>query len=111
MMMFDLGPVFAMGATAEGGSPFVQAIPFVLILAIVLFRGKAIGRVFETSGAAVDDVPVTRVPASLRASRFVRHNRLWVAAGALLIVGALTIGALGSRRHRAMCDQGGKRGR
>ena len=37
MMMFDLGPVFAMGATAEGGSPFVQAIPFVLILAIFYF--------------------------------------------------------------------------
>ena len=37
MMMFDLGPVFAMGATAEGGSPLVQAIPFVLILAIFYF--------------------------------------------------------------------------
>ena len=36
MMMFDLGPVFAMG-TAEGGSPLVQAIPFVLILAIFYF--------------------------------------------------------------------------
>ena len=37
MMMFDAGPVFAMGATADGGSPLVQAIPFVLILGIFYF--------------------------------------------------------------------------
>jgi len=37
MMMFDAGPVFAMGATADGGSPFIQAIPFVLILGIFYF--------------------------------------------------------------------------
>jgi preprotein translocase subunit YajC len=37
MMMFDAGPVFAMGATAEGGSPLVQVIPFILILAIFYF--------------------------------------------------------------------------
>ena len=37
MMMVDAGLVFAMGATAEGGSPLVQVIPFVLILAIFYF--------------------------------------------------------------------------
>src|SRR5260370_13272680 len=37
MMMIDAGPMFAMGATAEGGSPLVQVIPFVLILAIFYF--------------------------------------------------------------------------
>ena len=37
MMMFDAGPLFAMGATADGGSPLVQAIPFVLILGIFYF--------------------------------------------------------------------------
>ena len=35
--MFDAGPVFAMGATAEGGSLAVQVIPFILILAIFYF--------------------------------------------------------------------------
>ena len=35
--MFDEGPVFAMGLTAEGASPLVQVIPFVLILAIFYF--------------------------------------------------------------------------
>lgn len=37
MMMFDAGPVFAMGMTAEGGSPLLQVVPFVLILAIFYF--------------------------------------------------------------------------
>ena len=37
MMMFDAGPVFAMGLIAEGGSPLVQIVPFVLILAIFYF--------------------------------------------------------------------------
>lgn len=37
MMMFDVGPVFAMGMTAEGGSPLLQVVPFVLILAIFYF--------------------------------------------------------------------------
>ena len=37
MMMFDAPPVFAMGLTAEGASPLVQVIPFILILAIFYF--------------------------------------------------------------------------
>jgi len=37
MMMFDAGPVFAMGMIAEGGSPLLQVVPFVLILAIFYF--------------------------------------------------------------------------
>jgi preprotein translocase subunit YajC len=37
MMMSDAGPVFAMGMTAEGGSPLLQVVPFVLILAIFYF--------------------------------------------------------------------------
>ena len=37
MMMFDAGPVFAMGMMAEGGSPLLQVVPFVLIFAIFYF--------------------------------------------------------------------------
>ena len=37
MMMFDARPVFAMGLMAEGGSPLLQIVPFVLILAIFYF--------------------------------------------------------------------------
>jgi preprotein translocase subunit YajC len=37
MMIFDAGPVFAMGLIAEGGSPLLQVVPFVLIFAIFYF--------------------------------------------------------------------------
>ncbi len=38
MMKFALAPVFAMGAApAEGGSPWLQLVPFVLVLAIFYF--------------------------------------------------------------------------
>ena len=37
MMIPEFGPVFAMGATAEGGSPLLQVVPFVLILGIFYF--------------------------------------------------------------------------
>jgi len=37
MMRFDVSPVFAMGMSAEGGSPLLQVVPFVLILAIFYF--------------------------------------------------------------------------
>jgi preprotein translocase subunit YajC len=36
-MIFDAGPVFAMGLIAEGGSPLLQVVPFVLIFAIFYF--------------------------------------------------------------------------
>ena len=37
MMMFDAGPLFAMGMTAEGASPLLQVVPFILILGIFYF--------------------------------------------------------------------------
>jgi preprotein translocase subunit YajC len=37
MMMVDVGPVFAMGMLAEGGSPLLQIVPFALILGIFYF--------------------------------------------------------------------------
>jgi preprotein translocase subunit YajC len=37
MMMFFAAAVFAMGLNAEGGSPLLQAVPFVLILGIFYF--------------------------------------------------------------------------
>ena len=58
---------------------------FVAILAIVLVRGKAISRVFASSGAAVPERPVIRVPAALRDSGLVRQAHGWLAAGALVV--------------------------
>jgi preprotein translocase subunit YajC len=37
MMFADFGPILAMGATPEGGSPWMQLVPFVLVLAIFYF--------------------------------------------------------------------------
>jgi preprotein translocase subunit YajC len=37
MMRFDVAPVFAMGMSAEGASPLMQVVPFILILAIFYF--------------------------------------------------------------------------
>lgn len=37
MMIFDVGPVFAMGAPPEGGSAWLQFVPFVLVLGIFYF--------------------------------------------------------------------------
>jgi preprotein translocase subunit YajC len=37
MMTFSVGSVFALAATPEGGSPWVQLIPFALVLAIFYF--------------------------------------------------------------------------
>jgi ABC-type branched-subunit amino acid transport system ATPase component/ABC-type branched-subunit amino acid transport system permease subunit len=62
---------------------------FVLILLIVFVRGRASGRVFELSGAAVDDPPVTRIAASLRRRAFVRYQPLWLGVTALVVLIAL----------------------
>ena len=37
MMLFDAGSVFAMGMIADGSSPLLQIVPFVLILGIFYF--------------------------------------------------------------------------
>ena len=37
MTMWEVGLVFAMGAIPEGGSPWVQFVPFAIVLAIFYF--------------------------------------------------------------------------
>src|SRR5207253_321405 len=58
---------------------------FVAILLIILVRGRAISRVFASSGSAVPDRPVTRVPLALRDSALVRYERWWLALGGLTL--------------------------
>src|SRR6266571_181551 len=74
-----IGLVSQLVSATTSSAPKAELAVFVLIMVIVFVRGRAIGRVFETSGAAVEDVPVTRIAPSLRASRLVRHHRLWLA--------------------------------
>ena len=37
MMILDLGSVFALAATPDGGSPWLQLVPFAMVLAIFYF--------------------------------------------------------------------------
>ncbi|TMK86239.1 MAG: hypothetical protein E6G57_12650, partial [Actinobacteria bacterium] len=80
-----IGLVSQIVSATTSSAPKAELAVFVLILVIVFVRGRAIGRVFETSGAPVEDVRVTRVPKALRDARLVRHHRAWLAIGALAI--------------------------
>jgi ABC-type branched-subunit amino acid transport system ATPase component/ABC-type branched-subunit amino acid transport system permease subunit len=62
-----------LGITSRGADG--ELAVFITILLIVLVRGKAIGAAFAASGAAIDDPPVLRVPASL-GTTVVRSNRI-----------------------------------
>ena len=72
---------FVSAETSNGADAEVAV--FVVILLVVLLRGRAIGRVFATTGGAVETRPVTRVPEVLRASPLVRYQKHWMAAGAV----------------------------
>jgi len=80
-----LGLVSQVVSAETSSASKAELAVFIAILAIVLVRGKAISRVFASSGAAVPERPTTRVPDALRDSPLVRHQRTWLAAGALLI--------------------------
>jgi ABC-type branched-subunit amino acid transport system ATPase component/ABC-type branched-subunit amino acid transport system permease subunit len=60
---------------------------FGVILLVVFLRGRAIARVFELSGTAVEDLPVTRIPDALRGSAFIRTPVL-MGAVALVVLAA-----------------------
>jgi ABC-type branched-subunit amino acid transport system ATPase component/ABC-type branched-subunit amino acid transport system permease subunit len=79
-----LGVVSQEVSASTSNASKAELAVFVVILAIVFVRGRAIGRVFETSGSAVDDPPVTRIAESVRSSALVRHHRAWLAGAALL---------------------------
>jgi ABC-type branched-subunit amino acid transport system ATPase component/ABC-type branched-subunit amino acid transport system permease subunit len=48
---------------------------FVVILLIVLVRGRAIAQAFESTGAITDALPVTRIATSIRRRALVRYQR------------------------------------
>lgn len=62
---------------------------FVLILVTVFVRGRAIAQVFELSGSAVEELPVTRVAEPLRRRAFVRYQPVWLGTFALVALAAL----------------------
>jgi ABC-type branched-subunit amino acid transport system ATPase component/ABC-type branched-subunit amino acid transport system permease subunit len=79
-----LGLARQLVSAATSSAPNAELATFVLILLVVLARGRSIGRAFETAAGSVEDPPVTRVPAVLRASALVKHQRRWLACLALL---------------------------
>lgn len=84
-----LGIVRQLVAAETSSASKAELTVFLLILAIVFIRGRAIGRVFETSGAVVDDLPVTRIASSLRSVAFIRYYRVWLAVIAVVVALAL----------------------
>jgi ABC-type branched-subunit amino acid transport system ATPase component/ABC-type branched-subunit amino acid transport system permease subunit len=88
-----LGLLQQIVASETSNAGKAEVAVFVAVLAIVFVRGRAISRVFASSGSPVPDRPRTRVPPALRGSRLVRFEKLWLAIGGLLF--ALTLPRLG----------------
>ena len=80
-----LGVVYQLTAGQTRNAGTAELTVFVVILGVILLRGKAIGRVFAVTGSAVPERPSIRVPAVLRDSPLIRSYRGWMVAGALLV--------------------------
>jgi ABC-type branched-subunit amino acid transport system ATPase component/ABC-type branched-subunit amino acid transport system permease subunit len=78
-----LGLVSAVVTAETGNAASAVLAVFVVILAVVFVRGRSIARVFDLSGAAVEDLAPVRVPPSLRGTALVRYQAL--CAGALAL--------------------------
>lgn len=68
-----------------------QLTIFGLILLAILLRGKAIGRVFAVTGAAVPELPSVRMPDALRDVRLFRSYRRYLAFGGFAISAAFPL--------------------
>jgi branched-subunit amino acid ABC-type transport system permease component len=80
-----LGIAYQVVADIRSSGSDAQLVVFGLILLIVLLRGRAIGRVFETSGAVVEERPVLRVSEALRRRAIVRFQPGVLALSALVL--------------------------
>ncbi|HVW82289.1 MAG TPA: branched-chain amino acid ABC transporter permease/ATP-binding protein [Mycobacteriales bacterium] len=63
-----------------------ELVVFLLILAIVLVRGRALARAFGLAGGAADERPILRVPAALRSNAAIRNAPLGAAAAGLVLL-------------------------
>jgi ABC-type branched-subunit amino acid transport system ATPase component/ABC-type branched-subunit amino acid transport system permease subunit len=83
-----LGVVYQLVAGQTNNAGLAELWVFLVILIVVLVRGRAIERVFAVFGSAVPEQPVVRVPAVLRDLPLVRHHRWWLGGGGLLLAAA-----------------------
>src|SRR5204862_4829461 len=78
-----LGLIGQIVASETSSAAKAELAVFIAILVIIFLRGRAISRVFASSGAPVPERPVTRVPEVLRGSALVRYHRWWLGLGTL----------------------------
>lgn len=84
-----LGLVAQVVSAETSSAAISQLWVFGVILLTVAVRGRAIARVFELSGSAVEELPITRVAESLRGKAFVRYQSLWLGGVTLVALIAL----------------------
>jgi ABC-type branched-subunit amino acid transport system ATPase component/ABC-type branched-subunit amino acid transport system permease subunit len=84
-----LGLLQQIVASETSNAGKAEVAVFLAVLAIVFVRGRAISRVFASSGSPVPDRPVTRVPPALRGSPLVRFEKVWLGIAGLLLALAL----------------------
>jgi len=73
----------ALGITSNAGTS--ELVVFLVIMGIVIVRGGAIGRVFSTAGAIVEDRAPLRIPEAIRDRFSVRYTPRAALAGALVL--------------------------
>src|SRR5205807_1083245 len=73
----------ALGVTSNAGTS--ELVVFLVIMGIVIVRGGAIGRVFSTAGAIVEDRAPLRIPEAIRDRLSVRYTPRAALAGALVL--------------------------
>ena len=79
-----LGVVRQLVSASTSNASTAELVAFLVILGVVLLRGKAIARVFDVSGSVADDLPPTRVPKVLADHGLVRNYRLLLTGVGLL---------------------------
>ena len=78
-----LGVVNQLVAAETSSAKSAILATFITILVIVVVRGRAIARVFDLAGAAVEEPPLTRVPPSVARKPIVRFQPVWLGAVSL----------------------------
>ncbi len=83
-----LGLVYQIVVAETRNAGTAELAVFGTILAVILVRGRAIGRVFAVAGAAVPELPGVRMPDVLRGSIRLRWTPRIMVVAALVVAGA-----------------------
>jgi ABC-type branched-subunit amino acid transport system ATPase component/ABC-type branched-subunit amino acid transport system permease subunit len=83
-----LGVVYQVVSSEAANATTAGLWAFGVILLVVFVRGRAIARVFELSGNVVEELPVTRVAASIRDKALVRYQPVWLGVVGMLALAA-----------------------